>query len=204
MIVAFLFHQTAVVALSIPLAYLLVDRFSIREYYYYYISVALVIALFFMNIDNILIWMIENDYIGLKFLKYTSADNTFTPVLGSANFVVKIAMITYIIYVMTQYKADTLLKLFLLMAVLDMLFSLCALIVQPLDRISLYFRLVSCISIPYVIYNYPIIFDDDDVPYTRPIIGIFGLLLFAYWFYVYMLGNFDDTADYQISSTLFI
>ncbi len=204
MIVAFLFHQTAIVALSFPLVYLMVDRLSIREYYYYYIGVALVIALFFLNFDNILIWMIENDYIDLKFLKYTSADNTFAPVLGAANFVVKIATIVYIVYVMILYKPDTLLNIFLVMAVLDMLFSLCALIMQPLDRISLYYRLLTCISIPYIIYNYPIIFDDDDVPYTRPIIGLFGLLLFAYWFYVYMLGNYDDTADYQISSTLFI
>ena len=204
MIIAFLFHQTAVIALSLPLAYLMVDRFSIREYYYYYIGIALVIALFFLSLDNILIWMIENDYIDLKFLKYTSADNTFTPVLGTTNLAVKIVTIAYFVYIMIINKADTILKLFLVVAVLDMLFSLCALIMQPLDRISLYFRLVSCISIPYAIYNYPILFDDDDVPYTRPIIGLFGLLLFAYWFYVYMLGNYDDTADYQISSTLFI
>lgn len=204
MTVAFLFHQTAVVALSFPLVYFMVDRISIREYYYYYIGVALVIALFFLNLDNILIWMIENDYIDLKFLKYTSLDNTFTPVLGAANFVVKIATIAYIIYLMFLSKPDTILKFFFVMAFLDMLFSLCALIVQPLDRFSLYYRLMTCISIPYIVYNYPVIFDDDDVPYTRPIIGIFGLLLFAYWFYVYMLGNYDDTADYQISSTLFI
>lgn len=204
MVLAFLFHQTAVIALSLPLAYLMVDRFSIREYYYYYIGIALVIALFFLSLDNILIWMIENDYIDLKFLKYTSADNTFTPVLGTTNLAVKIVTIAYFVYIMIINKADTILKFFLVMAVLDMLFSLCALIVSPLDRISLYFRLVSCISIPYAIYNYPILFDDDDAPYTRPIIGLFGLLLFAYWFYVYMLGNYDDTADYQISSTLFI
>lgn len=203
-IIAFLFHQTAIIALSLPLVYLMVDRFSIREYYYCYIGVALVIALFFFNLDNILIWMIENDYIDLKFLKYTSEDNTFTPVLGAANFVVKIVTIAYIIYVMFLYKPDTLLKFFLIMALLDMLFSLCALIMQPLDRISLYYRLMTCISIPYIIYNYPVILDDDDAPYIRPIIGIFGLLLFAYWFYVYMLGNYDDTADYQMSSTLFI
>ncbi len=39
---------------------------------------------------------------------------------------------------------------------------------------------------------------------SRPIEGFVCVLLFAYWFYVYMLGNYDDTADYQISSTLFI
>ena len=204
MIVAFLFHQTAVVALSFPLAYLMVDRFSIREYYYYYIGVTLVIALFFLNFDNILIWMIENDYIDLKFLKYTSEDNTFTPVLGAANFVVKIATIVYLIYVMFLYKSDTFLKFFLVMAFLDMLFSLCALIVQPLDRISLYYRLIACISLPYLIYNYPVIFTDDDAPYARPVEFLMGLILFAYWFYVYMLGNYDDTANYEISSTLFI
>ena len=202
-IIAFLFHQTAVIALSLPLVYLMVDRFSIREYYYCYIGVALVIALFFFNFENILIWMIENDYIDLKFLKYTSEDNTFTPVLGAANFVVKIVIIAYIIYIMILYESDTFLKFFLVLAIFDMLFSLCALIVQPLDRISLYYRLMTCISIPYIIYNYPIIIDDNDAPYIRPIIGIFGLLLFAYWFYVYMLGDYDETAYYQISSTLF-
>jgi len=204
LIVAFLFHQTVIIALSFPLAYMMVSRFSIREYYYYYIGIALVISLFFLNLDNILIWLIESDYIDLKYLKYTSADDTFTPVLGTANFVVKVVTIAYIIYVMVLYMPDTLLKFFLVMAILDMLFSLCALIVQPLDRISLYYRLMTCISIPYIVYKYPIIYSDDETPYTKPIEGMFCILLFAYWFYVYMLGNYDDTADYRISSTLFI
>ena len=204
MIIAFFFHQTAVIGLSFPLAYLMVDRFSIREYYFYYIGVTLGIALFFLNFDTILIWLIENDVIDTKFLRYTSADNTFTPVLGVTNFVVKIVTIAYFILIMFFYKSDTILKFFLIVAVLDMLFSLCALIVQPLDRISLYYRLITCISIPYIIYNYPIIYSDDETPYTRPIEGLFCVLLFAYWFYVYMLGNYDDTADYQISSTLFV
>jgi hypothetical protein len=141
MAIAFLFHQTAVIALSFPLVYLMVDKFSIQKYYYAYIGIILAFGLLFLNLDNILIWMIENDYIDLKFLKYTSAGDTFTPVLGTANFVVKIVIIAYIIYVMVLYKSDTILKFFLIMAILDMLFSLCALIVQPLDRISLYFAL---------------------------------------------------------------
>lgn len=202
--IAFLFHQTAVIALSIPLIYLAVDKYSIREYYLYYIGVILLVMLFFLNLDAILIWLIDGGYIDLKFLIYTSADNAFTPVLGATNFVVKIVTIAYFIFIMFLYKSDTILKFFLIVAVLDMSFSLCALIVQPLDRISLYYRLMTCISIPYIIYNYPIIYSDDETPYTRPIEGLFCVLLFAYWFYVYMLGNYDDTADYQISRTLFI
>lgn len=204
MFIAFLFHQTAVIALSFPMIYYFIDRFSIKQNSIVLIGVILVVALFFLNIDNILIWMIESGYVDMKFLKYTSADDTFTPVLGAANFVVKIVTIAYFIYVMVLYKPDTILKFFLVVAVLDMLFSLCALIVQPLDRISLYYRLMTCISIPYIIYHYPIIYSDDETPYARPIEGLFCVLLFVFWFYVYMLGNYDDTADYQMSSTLFI
>ncbi len=203
-IIAFLFHQTAVIALSFPLVYIIVDRFSIREYYLYYIGVTLIIVLFFLNLDGILIWLIDSGYIDLKFLKYTSEDNTFSPVLGATNIVVKIIIIAYIVFTMVLYKPDAILKFFFVMAVLDILFSLCALIMQPLDRISLYYRLITCISIPYIIYSYPVIYSDDETPYTRPIEGLFCVLLFAYWFYVYMLGDYDDTANYQISSTLFI
>lgn len=203
-IIAFLFHQTAVIALSFPLVYIIVDRFSIREYYLYYIGVTLIIVLFFLNLDGILIWLIDSGYIDLKFLKYTSEDNTFSPVLGATNIVVKIIIIAYIVFTMVLYKPDAILKFFFVMAVLDILFSLCALIMQPLDRISLYYRLMTCISIPYIIYSYPVIYSDDETPYTRPIEGLFCVLLFAYWFYVYMLGDYDDTANYQISSTLFI
>ena len=203
-IISFLFHQTAVIALSFPLVYIIVDRFSIREYYLYYIGVTLIIVLFFLNLDGILIWLIDSGYIDLKFLKYTSEDNTFSPVLGATNIVVKIIIIAYIVFTMVLYKPDAILKFFFVMAVLDILFSLCALIMQPLDRISLYYRLMTCISIPYIIYSYPVIYSDDETPYTRPIEGLFCVLLFAYWFYVYMLGDYDDTANYQISSTLFI
>lgn len=204
LVIAFLFHQTAVIALSFPIIYFVVDRFSMRQAYAFYIGVALFIVVFFLNLDALLIWLIDSGYIDFKFLKYTSADDTFTPVLGASNIIVKILTIAYIVYIMIIYKADSLLKFFFVVAVLDMLFSLCALIMQPLDRISLYFRLVSCISLPYLIYNFPIIFTDEDTPYTTPVEGFLCVLLFVYWFYVYMLGNYDDTADYQISSTLFI
>ena len=204
LIIAFLFHQTAVIALSFPIIFFVFDRFSLKQTYVLYIVVALLMVVFFLNFDSLFIWLIENGYIDLKFLKYTSADDTFTPVLGAANFVVKIVTVVYLVYIIIIYEADTFLKFFLVVAVLDMLFSLCALIVQPLDRISLYFRLVSCISLPYLIYNYPMLFTDDDTPYTRPVEGIVCVLLFVYWFYVYMLGNYDDTADYQINSALFI
>lgn len=204
MIIAFLFHQTAVVALTFPMIYFFVDRFSIRQYYMIFIGAALVIALFFLNLDNILIWMIENGYLDLKFLKYTSADDVFTPALGATNLVVKVVTIAYIIYIMVSFKSDTLLKFFLVTAILDMLFSLCALILQPLDRISLYYRIMTCISLPYLIYHYPVISTDEDTPYTRPVEVLMGLMLFVYWFYVYMLGDYDDTASYQLSSTLFI
>jgi hypothetical protein len=200
---AFLFHQTALVALSFPVFYYIVDRFSIRQNYLSFLAGALMIVLFFLNFDSIMIWMIDNGYLDLKFLKYTTADNEFIPVLGTANFLVKIVIIAYIVYIMVSYEY-TFLKFFLVLAIFDMLFSLCALILQPLDRISLYYRLMTCISIPYIIYNYPVIYSDEDTPYTRPIEGMFCVLLFAYWFYVYMLGNYDDTADYQISSSLFI
>lgn len=204
LVIAFLFHQTAVIALSFPIIYFVVDRFSMRQAYAFYIGVALFIVVFFLNLDALLIWLIDSGYIDFKFIKYTSADDTFTPVLGAANFVVKVLTIVYLVYIMNIYKADSLTKFFLVVAVLDMLFSLCALIMQPLDRISLYFRLVSCISLPYLIYKYPVIFTDEGTPYMRPVESFVCVLLFAYWFYVYMLGNYDDTADYQISSTLFI
>ena len=204
LIIAFLFHQTSVIILSFPIIYYVIDRFSLKQTYILYIGVVLIGTLFFLNIDNILIWMIESGYIDLRFLKYTSADNTFTPVLGAANFMVKIMTIAYIIYIMIIYEADSILKFFLVVAVLDMLFSLCALIVQPLDRLSLYFRLVSCISLPYLIFNHPVIYTDDDTPYTRPVEVLLCIIHSAYWFYVYMLGNYDDTANYQFSSTLFI
>ena len=204
LVIAFLFHQTAIIALSFPIIYFVVDRFSLKQTYVLYIVIALLIVVFFLNFDSLLIWLIENEYIDFKFLKYTSADNTFIPVLGTTNIVIKVLTIAYLVYIMIIYEADSLLKFFLVVAVMDMLFSLCALIMQPLDRISLYFRLVSCISLPYLIYNYPIIFTDEDAPYTTPIEGFVCVLLFAYWFYVYMLGNYDDTADYQISSTLFV
>lgn len=204
MIIAYLFHQTAIIALSFPIVYYVVDRYSFRETYKIYVVLVLLIVMLFVNLDSILIWMIENGYIDFKFLKYTTADNTFVPVLGAANFVVKIVTIAFIIYILFLYNFDTFIKFVLVMALLDMVFSLCALITQPLDRLSLYYRLMSCISIPYLIHNYPVLFLDKDVPYRKPVVSMFCILLFAYWFYVYILGDYDQTSDYQFSNTLFL
>ena len=204
LIVSFFFHQTAFITLSFPVIYVFVKHFSIRQNYLFFGSAALVLLFFFLNIDSIFIWLIENGYMDIKFLKYTTADDIFVPVLGATNMLVKIVTIAYILYVIFLYKPDAYLKLFLIMAVLDMLFSLCALILQPLDRISLYYRLITCISIPFIASNYPIRVDIQDEPYKIRIEMMFCILVFVYWYYVYMSGNYDDTADYQLSSMLFV
>lgn len=204
LVVSFFFHQTAFITLSFPVIYIFVKHFSIRQNYLFFGGAALVLIFFFLNIDSIFIWLIENGYMDIKFLKYTTADDIFAPVLGATNLLVKIVTIVYIVYIIFLYKPDAFLKLFFVMAVFDMLFSLCALILQPLDRISLYYRLITCISIPFIACNYPICVDIQDSTYKIRIEMVFCILVLVYWYYVYMLGNYDDTADYQLSSMLFV
>jgi len=198
------FHNTAVIALAFPMVYFAIAKLPPSRYYPYYIGVALAFVLLTMNLEGIVTWLIESGVLDYKYLKYTSALlGDFEPALGVTNLLVKIVMMAYFVAMILVYGADVLVKTFLALAVLDFVFSLSALIVQPLDRISLYFRLMSCLSVPYMLSNYPVSLSAAGREYRLPMTCAWGVLLFFYWFYVYMLGNYDDTADYQLSTSLF-
>lgn len=202
-LVAIGFHNTAVIAFAFPLVFFIIKWFPLQKYYLGYLGLCVAFILFMMNIELLIAWLIDSGWLDYKYLKYTSLVGEFEAILGATNLVVKIAVLVYIAFVMLLYVPDTLVKTFLVLAVLDFVFSLCALIVQPLDRISLYFRLVSCLSIPYMLSNYSLSYSSGDRQYQVPVVYAWGVLLFFYWFYVYMLGNYDDTADYRLSTTLF-
>ena len=55
LIIAFLFHQTAVIALSFPIIFFVFDRFSLKQTYVLYIVVALLMVVFFLNFDSLFI-----------------------------------------------------------------------------------------------------------------------------------------------------
>lgn len=194
-LIALGFHNTALIALVYPMVFFFIRKYPLRQYYYYYIGASVLFIILILNFENFIIWTIDNDFVNIKYLKYTSALDTFEPILGVTNVIVKILTIIYILYIIYLYIPDVMLKFFFVMAFLDFVFSLCALIVQPLDRISFYFRLMSCISIPYMVKNYPI--KQGVREYQVPIEYFWGIMLFIYWFYVYMVGNYGDTANYQ-------
>lgn len=203
-LVALGFHNTAVISLAFPMVYFTIVKLPLSRYYPIYIGVALVFVLMMLNFGSFVAWLIANGLVDYKYLSYTSTLlGTFEPALGVTNLVVKVATLAYIAVLVFVYGADSLVKTFLAMAILDFVFSLSALIVQPLDRISLYFRLVSCFSIPYMLSNYPVSLSVAGRDYRLPLAYAWGVLLFFYWFYVYMVGNYDNTADYQLSTTLF-
>jgi len=203
MLIGFGFHNTAVIALSYPIIFLVVDRFSVKRHFVLYIGLLALFFLFVLNIESVIIWLVENDHIDYKYLKYVVSDGTFEAVLGATNFVVKLVTILYIVYLFTKYIPNTMLKFFLVLAMLDLVFSLCALILQPLDRISLYFRIMSCIFIPYLLRNCPILYSRGAKQYQIPVVYLWGILLFVYWYYVYILGGYDSTSDYQLNNELF-
>ncbi len=203
MLIGLGFHNTAVIALTYPIVLLVIDRLPIKDYYPLYIGLLAIFILFVLNIENVVIWLVENDHIDLKYLKYVVSDGTFEAALGVTNFVVKVFTVLYIIFLFLWYIPDMTLKFFLVIAVLDLSFSLCALILQPLDRISLYYRIMSCIYIPFLLRNCPIVYSKGAIQYHIPVAYLWEGLLFVYWFYVYMLGDYDNTADYQFNSLLF-
>lgn len=193
------FHRTAILTLTIPSIYYLIYRYPINIYKKQYLITLIIFGSVFLNFENIILWLINSGIINLKYLIYTSVDGTFTPVVGSTNLMVKIVILLYFLYVMKEYVIDDLAILFFVLNIIDLVFSLCALIVQPLDRLSLYFRLIACMSIPYYIINYPISVQRFKIPVKL----LFCVVLAFYWYYVYILGNYDDTSDYQLNSNLF-
>ena len=196
------FHSTAVIALLIPLLYKILSIFPIKKYYLGYLLILLATSYFLMSIDSIFIWLINSGLIGGKYLIYTSGGNTFEANLGMTNIVVKVAILFYMLLVLIKYKPNIMIDTFLVLEIIDLILSLCGLIAGPLDRFSLYFRLMLCISLPFLFKNCPLFVYFNSYRISLPVRYPILLLLCAFWVYVYMMGDYDSTSVYMINRNL--
>ncbi len=191
-LISFGFHRSSVLTLILPILYVLFKEYPITKHSITYIACAFIFVLPMMNIENNILWLVDSGLIDTKYLIYTSAYG-FSPRLGATNLVVKIILLLFIIIMVMRYKNTYLEFFFLGIACLDLGFSLLALLVEPLDRLSLCFRLMACFSIPFFIEKARHRPSHIDLFSKTPFKLFFIFLFFFFWYYLYILGDFYST-----------
>ena len=195
---AFGFHSTVVVVLLYPLILWCLKKYPMSQNIKSY-SIFVIIGIFVViNLNFILMLLINSGVLNTKYLIYTADSDTFKGGLGVTNFVLKF-LIIYFIYSFRKLNRKLLFADFAyILAIMDLFFCMFALLMAPLDRFSLYPRIMTCITLP-ILFKISRLHHIDKLNIFKPILILF---LMFFWYYVYMLGDFDSTSDYKMVLSL--
>ena len=198
MAIAFGFHSTVIITLLYPLMIKYLKKYPLDENnkkFFFFIILGVFVVI---NLNFLLIFLINAGVLNVKYLIYTAQSDTFKGGLGITNFIIKIVIIFFIYCFRKKHKRSIFYDFAFVVSILDLILCLCALLVEPLDRFSLYPRTMLCITLP-------ILFDICKKGKTYTLVCMKYLLvslLCFFWYYVYIQGDFDSTSEYKMDSKI--
>lgn len=198
MAIAFGFHSTVIITLLYPLVLKYLKKYPLNENnkkYSFFIILGVFVVI---NLNFLLMFLINAGVLNMKYLIYTAQSDTFKGGLGVTNFIIKIVIIFFIYCFRKKHKSSIFYDFAFVLSILDLIFCLCALLVEPLDRFSLYPRLMSCITLP-VLFN---VCQKEKLYSLVRLKYILVCLLCFFWYYVYIQGDYDSTSDYKMNSKI--
>lgn len=198
MAIAFGFHSTVIITLLYPLVLKYLEKYPLNENnkkYSFFIILGVFVVI---NLNYLLMFLINAGVLNMKYLIYTVQSDTFKGGLGVTNFIIKIVIIFFIYCFRKKHKSSIFYDFAFVLSILDLIFCLCALLVEPLDRFSLYPRLMSCITLP-VLFN---VCQKEKLYSLVRLKYILVCLLCFFWYYVYIQGDYDSTSDYKMNSKI--
>lgn len=200
MAIAFGFHSTVIITLLYPLILKYLKKYPLNENNMKFSFFIILGVLVVVNLNFLLMFLINAGVLNMKYLIYTAQSDAFKGGLGVTNFIIKIVIIFFIYCFRKKHKSSIFYDFAFVVSILDLIFCLCALLVEPLDRFSLYPRTMLCITLP-------ILFDickKDKIFSLACMKYLLVSLLCFFWYYVYIQGDFDSTSDYKMDSKIII
>lgn len=194
MAIAFGFHNTVILTFLYPVLLWYLRKYPLNKYkgkYFFWVILGIVAII---NLNFLLMFMINSGVIGTKYLIYTSESDTFKGGLGATNFVVKLVVIYFVYKFRKVHKENVFVDFSFVLSILDLMLCLCALLMEPLDRFSLYPRLMSCITLPYLFK----ISENEHRGNLLMLKNVLFLFFIAFWYYVYIFGDQGSTSDYKM------
>ena len=186
MIIATLFHQTAIVGVMIMGIYILL---SLRNNVIYKVLIILGAVILFVGYNYVLQYLMSLGILGDKFESYISNENA---VFSINPFLQRIVPITFFcLYSKTKNKEEKTTKdYFMMMLILDLIFIQLRSVAIGMYRFALFFSM-------YSIYSYSYFIKCIDDKYTRNLIKAFLLLfLTGIWWYQVVLNKGDAIYPY--------
>lgn len=190
------FHHSAIMSLISPILLFLLGKYPIKQYVLLYVSLFLILVVAILRLDAVIVMFLMSDLLPAKYAIYSPTYSDFDQSLGMSNLIIKTLTCFYIFLIVLRFKTNKLIDLFFFVALLDMVLSFASLIVTPLARLAYYFRMISCVSIPYVLNKYPLIITWGVRRVKMPGELVYIVILTFFWYYVYMSGNMGGTAEY--------
>lgn len=198
MLIAFGFHSTVIVTLIYPLLLRYLKKNPLDKNMKRYCFFVVLGIMVIVNLNFLLLFFINSGLLASKYLIYTGESDTFKGGLGLTNFLIKICIIYFIYSFRKKHKGFIFVDFGYVVSILDLMFCLFALLMEPLDRFSLYPRVMSCVTLPYIFA-----FSKTGGMSKFDCFKLFLICaIFAYWVYVYMLGDYGSTSNYKMITNI--
>lgn len=185
-IIAISFHYTAVISILIFLIYYLCKKFPINKYVITYFVLLAFLIYSLVNIASYLdiIFPSGSDY-SEKYAEYLTGQ---TGNISSLSTAIVYASIAGVLFVRRKRFDSHQFDFFFLLALLAFLFNFLSMYSKTLYRMSLYFSLFACLSMPIVFRR---------MKYRFDVITIFmELLAVAYWYFAVVVHGSNQTYPY--------
>ena len=181
-------HYTAVIAMLIMGIYYLTKHFPIRKHILIYSLIVVFLIYSLVNIAAYLdvIFPSGSDF-SEKYAEYLSGKSNSISSLSTA--IVYAVILGVLFYKRTNWNSS-LLDFFFMLAIMAFLFNFLSMYSKTLYRMSLYFSIFTCISIPLVLYG------RKGIKKEYVTLPLFVALLAFYWFFSVVIHGSNDTYPY--------
>lgn len=194
--VAFGFHKSAVLGMTLPILYYFSHYFPLNQNIYLYLGVFLGMVFVASSFATFLVALIDNGLLDIKYLIYTEA-GVFEARVSKSSLVIVFIELLIISMAAINYGNEFLdLNFYFLCGIITVLFCLTGFVVVYLARISWFFHIISFLSMSYVFSNQYIF---GDLKYMK---WAFVLLLCFYWWFAFVQSGESSTIPYEFQYQL--
>ena len=193
LILAVSVHTTAILGLSFPFVRNLLERYPLKRFFFIYFIAIFILALIILGLSNLSISISESDVSNKlnAYLENSSGKDT----MSYSTFIIYLLSTAAVFVKYVSHSKDRWLELMCLLGLLSITFLLGAYVSKTMYRLSLYFSITFCVSIPYILTK------KSPLKSTKPFSPIVFLSLISiylfYWVFSIIIRGSHSVYPYK-------
>lgn len=196
-LIAFLFHNTAIICLLLYTIYFFCQKYDIRKQAYIYILYLMLFVTFIYAV------LFKTNFISI-IIDQRDVYSNYVENIGessiSTSSLLLYIYLSFLNYLPTKISNNSNSRFFFISSIMSMVMVYMTVISQPFSRLGLYFTIVYVISIPYIFSKHLVRRVFRNSKYKQSYKSIFILLILYMWYFSIILRGSHETFPYKTLS----